>query len=81
MKEAEQYILNLDCSNLRAYPQSRKLAKQLQRYPQEIISLMDHCLAEFCSEIFGDEDDFDHNMMVGWEDFFFIFVVFALISF
>lgn len=38
--------MNLDCSNLKAYAPSRKLYNQLIRYPQEIITLLDHALTE-----------------------------------
>lgn len=38
--------MNLDCSNLKAYAPSRKLFNQLIRYPQEIITLLDHALTE-----------------------------------
>ncbi|KAJ3172971.1 hypothetical protein HDU88_004430 [Geranomyces variabilis] len=54
LKLSEQLSMNLDCQNLRDYPAAVKLYHQLQRYPQEIIPLMDHTLTEFFLEIFED---------------------------
>ncbi|KAI9358309.1 MCM2/3/5 family protein [Zopfochytrium polystomum] len=64
MVQKGQYILNLDCSNLRCYPNSKSLAKQLERYPQEVIPLLDHSLAEAFSELMPDEDFANANIMV-----------------
>ncbi|RKP40286.1 MCM2/3/5 family-domain-containing protein [Dimargaris cristalligena] len=54
MRDAESYNLNLDCTNLLAYPRSVKLYHQLVQYPQEIIPLMDHVLTQIFHELFRD---------------------------
>ncbi|TPX51817.1 hypothetical protein SeMB42_g00520 [Synchytrium endobioticum] len=56
LKEAEDYNLNLDCLNLKHWPESTKLYHQLLRYPQEIIPLMDHTLTEVFLDMFDDVD-------------------------
>ncbi|KAJ8323951.1 hypothetical protein BDV3_002130 [Batrachochytrium dendrobatidis] len=48
--------MNLDCTNLEAYPPARRLYQQLVRYPQEIIPLMDHTLTDIYLEKFEDSD-------------------------
>ena len=48
------YDMNLDCSNLKAYAPSRKFYNQLIRYPQEIITLLDHALTEIFLQRFPD---------------------------
>ncbi|KAI8915519.1 MCM2/3/5 family-domain-containing protein [Powellomyces hirtus] len=54
LKEGGILNMNLDCANLRNYEPALKLYKQLQRYPQEIIPLMDHTLTDFFLELFDD---------------------------
>ncbi|KAI8817905.1 MCM2/3/5 family-domain-containing protein [Fimicolochytrium jonesii] len=54
LKDSERYNMNLDCSNIRSYRPSLKLYHQLQRYPQEVIPLMDHVLSEIAREMFDD---------------------------
>ncbi|KAJ3130470.1 hypothetical protein HK098_000035 [Nowakowskiella sp. JEL0407] len=56
MKERQILNMNLDCSNLLHFPPSRKLYSQLVRYPQEIISCMDHALTELFINLFQDVD-------------------------
>jgi DNA replication licensing factor MCM4 len=48
--------VNLDCRNLKAYPETHKLYDQLVKYPQEIIPLMDHTITEFYLSQFPTED-------------------------
>ncbi|KAJ3300708.1 hypothetical protein HK104_007609 [Borealophlyctis nickersoniae] len=55
--DSGMYSLNLDCENLKSYPGSKKLFHQLQRYPQEVIPLMDHTLSEQFYEFFPDYED------------------------
>ncbi|KAJ1980805.1 MCM DNA helicase complex subunit [Dimargaris verticillata] len=57
MRDAENFNLNLDCSNLMAYPRCVKLYHQLVQYPQEIIPLMDHVLTQTFLELFRDMDE------------------------
>ncbi|KAJ1653448.1 MCM DNA helicase complex subunit [Dispira simplex] len=54
MRDAENFNLNLDCSNLLAYPRCVKLYHQLVQYPQEIIPLMDHVLTQTFYDLFRD---------------------------
>ncbi|KAJ3011977.1 hypothetical protein HKX48_006546 [Thoreauomyces humboldtii] len=61
LKDAETYNMNLDCQNLRNHASGDKLYHQLQRYPQEIIPLMDHTLTEYFLELF-DEFQFPEGM-------------------
>ncbi|KAF7723233.1 hypothetical protein EC973_002171 [Apophysomyces ossiformis] len=53
--ESQSYCVNLDCRNLKAYPDTHKLYDQLVKYPQEIIPLMDHTITTYFTELF-DED-------------------------
>lgn len=46
MRKSGQTNLNLDSTNLEAYPPSRKLYSQLFKYPQEIIPAMDQVLKD-----------------------------------
>ncbi|KAJ3331316.1 hypothetical protein HDU76_003498 [Blyttiomyces sp. JEL0837] len=59
MRNNERRILNLDCTNLRAYPPANRLYLQLVRYPQEVIPLMDHMLAEVYFGMFENEMEGD----------------------
>lgn len=43
--------LNLDINNMLAYPPSKKLYNQLQKYPQEVIPAMDQVLKDLMLEI------------------------------
>jgi DNA replication licensing factor MCM4 len=54
MFETEKWSLNLDCSNLLAYPKTRNLYHQLIRYPQEVIPLLDHVLKVIMMDMFED---------------------------
>ncbi|KAI3649918.1 hypothetical protein MP228_005550 [Amoeboaphelidium protococcarum] len=48
------HILNLDCTNMKAYPQSRALYDQLIRYPQEIvIHVLDFVVTQYFCEMFN----------------------------
>jgi len=64
MKETEVYSMNLDCRNLLAYGPSAKLYHQLVRYPQEIISFMDHTLTGIFLDMF-DADLGNQSLRVG----------------
>ncbi|KAG9310226.1 MCM2/3/5 family-domain-containing protein [Chiua virens] len=55
MRQKGQTNMNLDMVNLLAYPPSKKLFGQLQRYPQEVIPAMDQVLKDLVLEI-ADED-------------------------
>ena len=55
MRQTGQTDLNLDMVNLLAYPPSKKLFGQLQKYPQEVIPAMDQVLKDLMLEI-ADED-------------------------
>lgn len=46
MRKTGQTNLNLDATNLLAYPPSRKLHSQLLKYPQEVIPAMDQVLKD-----------------------------------
>ncbi|KAL9555809.1 hypothetical protein MBANPS3_002179 [Mucor bainieri] len=54
--ETNSTNVNLDCRNLRAYPDTHKLYDQLVKYPQEIIPLMDHTITEFYMGLFPNDD-------------------------
>jgi DNA replication licensing factor MCM4 len=68
MHETETYNLNLDCANLLAYPNSKKLYYQLIRYPQEIIPLMDYVLSSFFAELFSMSEADTPALKVGYLD-------------
>lgn len=62
MKRAvdNEYILNLDCMNLKAYPPAACLYEQLVRYPQEIVMhVMDFVTTTVFTEMFADHPDLD----------------------
>ena len=46
MRQLGLHSLNLDVRNLKCYPATGKLYKQLQAYPHEIIPLMDQCVKD-----------------------------------
>jgi len=55
----EMYNLNLDCANLRAFPQATLFAQQLVHYPVEMVQLMDMVVNELYVEMFPDADSAD----------------------
>ncbi|KAF8128562.1 MCM2/3/5 family-domain-containing protein [Boletus edulis] len=55
IRQTGQTNLNLDMVNLLAYPPCKKLFGQLQKYPQEVIPVMDQVLKDLMLEI-ADED-------------------------
>lgn len=65
MAEAQKHFnLNLDCSNIRAYPPSRKLYFQMLRFPQEIIPIADFVFREVFMDMFPDLDIGDKVLTV-----------------
>lgn len=50
MRQTGDTNLNLDMANLLAYPPSRKLHSQLQKYPQEVVPAMDQVLKDLMLE-------------------------------
>ncbi|KAI9485619.1 MAG: MCM2/3/5 family-domain-containing protein [Benjaminiella poitrasii] len=54
--ETNASSVNLDCRNLKAYGEANKLYDQLIKYPQEIISLLDHTITEFYVRLFPSID-------------------------
>lgn len=55
MRVTGQTNLNLDVTNLQAFPPTRKLQSQLVKYPQEIIPVMDQVLKDLMIAI-AEED-------------------------
>jgi DNA replication licensing factor MCM4 len=55
MRQTGDTNLNLDMGNLLAYPPSRKLHGQLQKYPQEVVPAMDQVLKDLMLEIADDD--------------------------
>ncbi|KIO11065.1 hypothetical protein M404DRAFT_994735 [Pisolithus tinctorius Marx 270] len=55
MRQTGQTNLNLDMVNLLAYPASKKLFTQLQKYPEEIVPAMDQVLKDLMLEL-AEED-------------------------
>jgi len=51
MRQTGETNLNLDVTNLLAYPPSKKLHSQLVKYPQEVIPAMDQVLKDMMLEI------------------------------
>ncbi|TIB11554.1 hypothetical protein E3P89_02259 [Wallemia ichthyophaga] len=70
MRFTGQTNLNLDMNNLISFPQSRKLYSQLQKYPQEIIPIMDQVLKDVMLEL-GEEDAERDEQRIGqqaWDE-------------
>ncbi|KAF9489512.1 MCM-domain-containing protein [Pleurotus eryngii] len=55
MRQTGESNLNLDMTNLLAYPPCRKLHNQLVKYPQEVVPAMDQVLKDLMLEL-ADED-------------------------
>lgn len=55
MRQTDQCTLNLDMDNLAAWPPTKKLQVLLQKYPQEIIPIMDSVVKDEMVEI-AEED-------------------------
>ncbi|KAJ8522534.1 hypothetical protein ONZ45_g900 [Pleurotus djamor] len=55
MRQTGETNLNLDMTNLLAYPPSKKLHGQLVKYPQEVVPAMDQVLKDLMLEL-ADED-------------------------
>ncbi|CAE6491021.1 unnamed protein product [Rhizoctonia solani] len=47
----DQYILNLDMIDLQAYTPTKKLHNALVKFPQEIVPMLDQCLADALEEM------------------------------
>ncbi|CAE6531934.1 unnamed protein product [Rhizoctonia solani] len=47
----DQYILNLDLIDLQAYAPTKKLHNALIKFPQEIVPMLDQCLADALEEM------------------------------
>lgn len=55
MRATNQTNLNLRVSDLEAFPPARRLATQLQRYPQEMVPIMDQVLKDEMLEMVYDD--------------------------
>ncbi|KAG9299066.1 hypothetical protein G9A89_020379 [Geosiphon pyriformis] len=51
--------VNLDVQKLLSYPKTEKLYHQLQKYPHEIIPMMDNCITEFYKTFFNPQEEKD----------------------
>ena len=60
MRATNQTNLNLKVSDLEAFPPARRLALQLQRYPQEIVPIMDQVLKDEMTDMVY--DDMQHGI-------------------
>jgi DNA replication licensing factor MCM4 len=67
MRVTGQTNLNLDMTNLQAYPPARKLHSQLIKYPQEIIPVMDQVLKDLMIAIAEEDASNEMEGMVGEE--------------
>ncbi|KAJ2071943.1 MCM DNA helicase complex subunit [Coemansia sp. S155-1] len=56
MHDSEIFQLNLDAQNLKAYPLSQSLYRQLVNYPEEVVPIMDYVLTELYLEQFPSAD-------------------------
>ena len=66
MRLTTQTNLNLDAVNLEAYPPTQKLYIQLQKYPQELIPIMDQVLKDTMISLA--EEDADREAAGGHQD-------------
>ncbi|PVG01629.1 putative replication licensing factor MCM4 [Serendipita vermifera] len=67
MRITGQTNLNLDMTNLQAYPPTRKLHSQLIKYPQEIIPVMDQVLKDLMIAIAEEDASNEMEGMIGEE--------------
>ncbi|KAJ2693117.1 MCM DNA helicase complex subunit [Coemansia sp. IMI 209128] len=56
MHDSEIFQLNLDAQNIKAYPQSQGLYRQLVHYPEEVVPIMDYVLTELYLEQYPGAD-------------------------
>ncbi|KAF8323769.1 MCM-domain-containing protein [Clavulina sp. PMI_390] len=67
MRLTSQTSLNLDTTNLAAYPPTKKLYNQLLKYPQELVPIMDHVLKDCMIQLA--QDDLDDELARGDEGY------------
>ena len=67
MRQTGQTNLNVDMINVLAYPPSKKLHSQLQKYPQEVIPAMDQVLKDVMLELAEEDMQADMAGMSGTE--------------
>lgn len=65
MRKTGQTNLNLDATNLLAYPPSKKLHSQLLKYPQEVIPAMDQVLKDLMLAIAEEDHEAGVDGMTG----------------
>jgi DNA replication licensing factor MCM4 len=66
MRNVDTTNLNLDSRNLLAYPVTKRLYKQLQDYPQEVIPIMDQTIKDCMVQLVLDNDlDFNVSEIEG----------------
>jgi DNA replication licensing factor MCM4 len=66
MRNVDTTNLNLDSRNLLAYPVTKRLYKQLQDYPQEVIPIMDQTIKDCMVQLVLDNDlDFNISEIEG----------------
>ncbi|KAG8678133.1 hypothetical protein FRC09_020091, partial [Ceratobasidium sp. 395] len=57
----DQYQLNLDLVDLQAYAPTRKLHNALTKFPQEVVPMLDQCLADAMEELVQNQDMQDRD--------------------
>lgn len=67
MRQTGETNLNLDMTNLAAYPPSKKLQMQLVKYPQEVIPAMDQVLKDLMLETAERDQEDGMDGMTGEE--------------
>ncbi|KIK25348.1 hypothetical protein PISMIDRAFT_9705 [Pisolithus microcarpus 441] len=65
MRQTGQTNLNLDMVNLLAYPSSKKLFTQLQKYPEEVVPAMDQVLKDLMLELAQEDQNSGMEGMQG----------------
>lgn len=61
MLVTDQYQLNLDLIDLQAYAPTRKLHNALIKFPQEVVPMLDQCLADAMEELIQAQAMEDHD--------------------
>lgn len=60
----DQYQLNLDLVDLQAYAPTKKLHNALIKFPQEVVPMLDQCLADAMDELVAQQDMHDRALDV-----------------
>ncbi|QRV84921.1 hypothetical protein RhiJN_12937 [Ceratobasidium sp. AG-Ba] len=60
----DQYQLNLDLVDLQAYAPTKKLHNALVKFPQEVVPMLDQCLADAMDELVAQQDMQDRALDV-----------------